>query len=93
MIYSRAMKEAVDILRNLLVGKEVLAIVRDQQFVMRCQQDKIKRMELAAERMRLTLLVQWRISIEKPEEDVRDHLDAAIDDTFDQVARLEEHIA
>lgn len=92
MIYSRAVREGIDILRNVLFGREVMSIIKGQQFVMRVQEDKIKRMELERERMRLTLLVSWRIGIEKPEEDVRDQLDAAIEDTHDLVSRLEEHV-
>ena len=47
---------------------------------------------LDGQKQSLDLVLAWRISLETPEQDVRDDLDKLITDLSDAIARLEEQI-
>jgi hypothetical protein len=51
-----------------------------------------QRNALAAMKATLDLAIAWRVAIERPEVDLRDDLDAMIQNISDEVAQAEEHI-
>lgn len=82
----------MNLLSNLLIGRQTIELIREAREVIHLQQKRMKRVELDSTRALLNMALSWRISIEQPEVDVRDKLDAAIEDLTDQMARLEEHV-
>lgn len=52
----------------------------------------LQRLALAANRASLDLAVAWSISLQRPEIDIREDLDALIANLSDQVAKIEEHV-
>jgi hypothetical protein len=53
---------------------------------------EMHQVSLASQQAYLDLVVAWRISLEMPENDMRDELDTMIATLRDQVAHLEEHV-
>jgi hypothetical protein len=60
--------------------------------VYRKQVEEYKQVSLELQRAYLDLAVAFRISMERPEVDLRDTLDALIRDLRDQLSLYEEHV-
>jgi len=54
--------------------------------------EELQRSALALQVAARDLAIAWRLSIEAPEVDLRDDLDALIRDLSDQVAQIQEHV-
>lgn len=71
---------------NLLRGMYTLALWQDAQLT------EWKKLNLDHARSGRDMVLAWRVSLESPEVDIRDEVDALVTEWSDQVARLEEEV-
>lgn len=83
----------MNLLRALFIPRSLIDLIREAAEILQLQRELMLKADLDAHRAMLNLAVEWRVSLERPEEDVRERLDAAIVDLSDHVARLEEHVS
>lgn len=77
----------VRIFREFRYGTALLTLARKQQKTIA----KLMAQNMELRRQALDLACAWRLSLERPEVDVRDNLSAMISDLQDELAVLEEH--
>jgi len=83
------------LVKAFLTIKEMRAAMESQQSVLEVYRegvDLLQRQVLDERRERLALAEAWRISVEKPEVDIRDELDAMIRSLRDDVSVQEEQV-
>lgn len=83
------------ILGARLPSKKLALVIRAQALKILALSQEIEQMQyavLANQQAYRDLAVAWRISIERPEDDIREDLELLIQDLSDQVATLEEHV-
>jgi predicted nucleic acid-binding Zn ribbon protein len=74
------------------VYQELKRLDRRQQDVIHAQQAWLAQTQLESLRCQRDLVLGWRISVERPEVDIREDLEAMYRDLSDQIARIEEHV-
>jgi hypothetical protein len=89
----QVMRSALNAQRERIIELELGLVAKDSVMGVLNVGIEAKQREILEERRhRLDLLHAWRISIEQPEVDVRDELDAWIAQLRDEVALIEEEV-
>ena len=71
---------------------DALRAQQDELILRRAEIRDLQRLCLANQQTMRDLAIGWRVSMEQPEIDLRDELDALIENLSNTVAQMEEHV-
>jgi hypothetical protein len=95
VIYSLAVNWLRKLHLRYLLHRHSLKMTEWQALIIEAKDSEIRQLKLAGLAMQQAqrdLVAAWRVSLEKPEIDIRDDLDVMLRNLSDQIAILEEQI-